>query len=298
MNCYIKIYFYIYKSSSKNFKLLYSFFFKDVIIIDQNKVYIVCDTLHIFEQLEYSKPRGYVLHQKLKKKEEKKCIAEARHARQKLTWKIFVRYFTKIPKTLVEVGASVCMRGCRRDSPFFSFLFFSPRAILNGTTHEKSFLNQPAEVRELRKRVRRPFVRRVCSSTTTRPRGAIRAATRLEFRHGNRLECACGIVGVKCIRTRERHTKVRRTHSLFPSLSLFLRSVSDVYWSCAAICNGVRERCSRKNPIHRRRNEKSERVSLSRARTRERETYAGDKEVEEKEVGTGGKRGERRSHLD
>lgn len=42
-----------------------------------------------------------------KKKKEKKNIAEARHVRRELTWEIFVRYFTKIPKILVEVGALV-----------------------------------------------------------------------------------------------------------------------------------------------------------------------------------------------
>lgn len=107
----------------------------------------------------------------------------------------FFAAFTKILKIPAGVLAISCLE---RRRVFFSFRR-EQRPILNGTTHGESFLNQ------LRRGSRTPktsppaaFAKssRVCSSTTTRSSGAIRAATRLEFRHGNRLECARGNVKV------------------------------------------------------------------------------------------------------
>lgn len=121
----------------------------------------------------------------------------------------------KIPKILTGVGAGVRGRG--------RGVFFSSRrerrAILNETTHEESFLNQLVEVRELRKRVprraryppraRSPSRRRsLLFDDGTAERSYQRAATRLEFRHGNRLECARWnrAAGVKCTYIREVRT--------------------------------------------------------------------------------------------
>lgn len=115
------------------------------------------------------------------------------------------------------------------------------------------FLNLLAEVRELRKRVRRrPF-----------------AEFALRRRHGQEklserrlvLNFVMGIGWNAHVESSVWNVYVyeRGIQKYVEPLSLSICYVSDVYWSCAAMCNGVCERCSLKNPIHRRRNEKSER---------------------------------------
>lgn len=159
-----------------------------------------------------------------------------------------------------QESAWVCVGEGKR-----SFLFFSPRAtgdlkrdhsrgeFLESTCRGSRTPKTSSPLGPLARRLAlaRRVVAGVCSSTTARPSGAIRAATRLEFRHGNRLECARWnrAAGVKCTYILRRHVAV---------LFLYLSSRGErCVLKLRVACAGVRERCSRKNPIHRRRNERS-----------------------------------------
>lgn len=227
--------------------------------LHDNHIYIC----YISKHFEYLKLRSLVSHQNFPNKKKKGNLAKARHARRELTKEILVHHFTKIPKILAGVGAGVRGRG--------RGVFFSSRrerrAILNETTHEESFLNQLVEARELRKRVprraryppraRSPSRRRSLLSTTAWPNGAIRERRLvLNFVMGIGWNARGGIVrpvwNVR-IYARYVHTTEARSHSL--SATRCERCVLELRVACA----GVRERCSRKNPIHRRRNEESER---------------------------------------
>lgn len=107
-----------------------------------------------FKQLEYSKLRSLLPHQKFLNKKKKKKKRKTREGSSRAAR--VNRGDSCSPLYENPENSHRNWRGCagRGRGVFFSFRR-ERRAILNETTHEESFLNQLVEVRELRKRVPR-----------------------------------------------------------------------------------------------------------------------------------------------